>query len=110
MGLHGKLHDAIKAYASKVIGTPIGYASTRHPYFFVDKDGDGRISDAEAVGDNRYQSWTPRLLKAAYNYQVASKDRGGYVHNPTYLVQLLHDSLMSLAEKVDLQTSKLRRP
>ena len=40
---------------------------------------------------NRYRSWTPRLLKAAYNYQVVSKDPGAYTHNPTYALQLLHD-------------------
>jgi hypothetical protein len=59
---------------------------------------------------NRYQSWTPRLLKAAYNYQVAAKDRGGYVHNPAYLLQLLHDSLQSLSERVKIDTSGLQRP
>ncbi len=110
VGLRQQLFTAIGVYASKIAGTPIGYAPGRHPYFYIDKDGDGRISDAEAVAANRYQSWTPRLLKAAYNYQVASKDPGGYVHNPTYILQILHDSLMSLAEKVDVPTSGLRRP
>lgn len=54
--------------------------------------------------------WTPRLLKAAYNYQVAKKDPGGYVHNPTYLLQLLYDSLDSLSQQVDLDMTALRRP
>jgi hypothetical protein len=59
---------------------------------------------------NRYQSWTPRLLQAAYNYQVAKKDPGGYVHNPAYLLQLLHDSLESLSERVEIDMGRLRRP
>ncbi len=59
---------------------------------------------------NRYQSWTPRLLKAAYNYQVAAKNPGGYVHNPGYLLQLLHDSLESLSERVEVDIGRLSRP
>ncbi len=99
-GLHAKLLDAIRAYAAEVAGTPIGYAPGSFPYFFIDTDADGAISPEEAAVPNRYASWTPRLLKAAYNYQVAAKDPGGYVHNPHYLLQLLHDSLESLSERV----------
>lgn len=109
-GLHRQLLGAIKAYAAKIANSPIGYAPGTFPYFFIDGDGDGRIGGAEAVMPNRYRSWTPRLLKAAYNYQVVSKDPGAYTHNPTYALQLLHDSLMSLGERVDLQTRGLRRP
>jgi hypothetical protein len=50
------------------------------------------------------------LLKAAYNYQVVQKDPGGYVHNPTYMLQLLYDSLESLSLRVDVEMSALRRP
>ena len=32
-------------------------------------------------------AWTPRLLKAAYNYQVASKDPGTFAHNAKYIIQ-----------------------
>ena len=108
-GLHARLHDAIRAYGAEVAGTPIGYADA-HPYFFADTDGDGTIGTAEAVFPNRYQSWTPRLLKAAYNYQVVAKDPGGYAHNPAYLMQLLHDSLESLSERVAIDMSAIQRP
>jgi len=37
----------------------------------------GRIDEGEAA----YVTWTPRLLKAAYNYQYAQKDPGAAVHN-----------------------------
>ena len=109
-GLHERLYGAIQAYASEVAGTPIGYASGSFPYFFADTDGDGEIDPEEAVIPNRYRAWTPRLLQAAYNYQVAAKDPGGYVHNPAYLLQLLHDSLGSLAERVEIDMTRLHRP
>ncbi len=109
-GLHARLYDAIQRYAAEVAGTPIGYHKDSFPYFFTDTDADGTIGDDEAVFPNRYQSWTPRLLKAAYNYQVAAKDPGGYVHNPRYLLQLLHDSLASLSEEVEVDMGALSRP
>jgi len=108
--LHGRLYEAIQAYAAEVADAPIGYAKGSFPYFFADTDGDGTIGESEAAFPNRYQSWTPRLLKAAYNYQVVAKDPGGYVHNPTYLLQLLHDSLESLSEQVAVDMQALARP
>lgn len=111
MGLHESLYRAIQAYAAEVSGTPIGYASGQFPYFFNDTDGDGRISAEEATASNRYASWTPRLLKAAYNYQFVAKDPGAYTHNPTYVMQLLYDSLESLSARIDVEImSALRRP
>lgn len=109
-GLHARLNDAIQTYAADIAGTPIGYAKGTFPYFFTDTNGDGEISKDEAVFPNRYQSWTPRLLKAAYNYQVAAKDPGAYVHNPAYVLQLLHDSLESLSEQVSIDMQALSRP
>ena len=47
---------------------------------------------------------------AAYNYQVVAKDGGAWVHNPGYTLQLLHDSIESLAERVDIETGRLKRP
>lgn len=110
MGLHARLGDAIQAYAAEVSAAPIGYAKGTFPYFFADTNADGEIGPDEAVFPNRYQSWTPRLLKAAYNYQVAAKDPGGYVHNPAYVLQLLHDSLESLAERVEIDMAGVTRP
>lgn len=64
----------------------------------------------QATRDNRYQSWTPRLLKAAYNYQVATKDPGGYVHNPRYMLQIMYDSLQDLSQQVEVDMSGMARP
>lgn len=96
--LHGLLLDAIRAYARDVAGSAIGYDDHAHPYFFHDQDGDGAIGEAEAVPPNKYAAWTPRLLKAAYNYQFVATDPGAYAHNAPYVLQLLHDSLADLSE------------
>lgn len=108
--LHRRLGAAIKTYAMEVSGAPIVYHSDRHPYFFTDSDEDGTASEAEAVNTNRYRNWTPRLLRAAYNYQFVAKDPGGYAHNPTYILQLLYDSLESLSGRVDVGTDPMSRP
>jgi hypothetical protein len=110
LGLQNQLYAAIRTYAADVAGAPIVYFDGAFPYFFADPGGTGQITREQAIFPNRYQSWTPRLLQAAYNYQVAKKDPGGYVHNPAYLLQLLHDSLESLSERVEIDVGRLRRP
>lgn len=108
--LHAQLGEAIELYARDIIGTPIVYASSGFPYFFNDSNGDGEVSEGEAIYPNRYQSWTPRLLRAAYNYQFVAKDTAAYTHNPHYALQLLYDSLESLSEQVEVDVSSLTRP
>jgi hypothetical protein len=110
LGLQTRLYEAIRTYAEDVAGAPIVYSDAGFPYFFSDLHGTGEIEREEAIFPNRYQSWTPRLLQAAYNYQVAKKDPGGYVHNPAYMLQLLHDSLESLSEQIDIDMGRLSRP
>jgi hypothetical protein len=84
---------AIQSYASGTIGTAIVYDSATHPYFFIDSNGDGVTDPDEVNGDNRYATWTPTLLRAAYNYQYSQKDPGAFAHNPDYIMQLLYDSM-----------------
>lgn len=108
--LHGRLDQAIRTYAAEVAGTPIVYGASSFPYFFIDGNGDGVAAPEEAAFPNRYQSWTPRLLKAAYNYQVIAKDKAIYTHNPHYALQLLYDSLESLSESVNVDMTGLVRP
>lgn len=108
--MHARLGEAIGLYAAEVAGAPIVYADDAYPYFFADTDADGELDAAEAAFPNRYQSWTPRLLKGAYNYQFVAKDPGGYAHNPTYLMQLLHDSIADLAEATGTAPDGLTRP
>lgn len=95
--LQAMLYTAIQAYAAEVAGTPIVYGNS-HPYFFIDTDGDGEASPEETVRANAYNQFTPVLLQAAYNYQVTTKDPGGYAHNPRYHIQLLYDSIEALNE------------
>lgn len=103
------LGDAIQNYSVEIVGTPAIYADA-YPYFFNDSNADGAADTEEAVYPNRYQSWTPRMLKAAYNYQFVTKDPGAYAHNPHYALQLLFDSIESLSERVDVDMSGLTRP
>ncbi len=95
-GLQEMLYQAIQAYAEEVAGTPIVYDAGSYPYFFLDTNADGEVSEDEAAFPNQYNAWTPRLLKAAYNYQVSLKDPGEYAHGGKYIIQLLYDSIEDL--------------
>lgn len=108
--LHERLWSAIATYAAEVAQAPVVYDSQAYPYFFADTDDDGRLTAGEAVFPNRYQGWTPRMLKAAYNYQYVAKDTGAHAHNPHYAIQLLYDSLENLSEAIDVDMSGLARP
>lgn len=92
-GMQELLYQAMQAYATEVSGSGIVYDPASHPYFF------------DEAGES-YASWTPRLAKAAYNYQVSQKDPGAFAHGGKYIIQLLFDSVISLnevlAEPIDL--------
>ncbi|NQV56325.1 MAG: polyheme membrane-associated cytochrome C [Rhodospirillales bacterium] len=108
--MHKALLGAIQAYADKVAGGKIAYDGHKYPYFFNDKNGNGKADRPEAIFPNQYRKWTPRLLRAAYNYQFVAKDPGVYAHNPEYVIQLMHDSLADLSTKAPVDISKLVRP
>lgn len=101
-----QLYAAMQSYAVETIGTGVVYSSAAYPYFFTDGNGNAMADPEEANYGNQFASWTPRLLRAAYNYQYALKDPGSYVHNSQYIVQLLHDSL----EDLDMDVSGMDRP
>lgn len=88
--LAAMLLTAIEAYAEQH-SQPILYDETSHPYWFLKVDGQK---------GGAYNAFTNRLLKAAYNYQVAHKDPGQYAHNAKYIIQLLHDSIADLNTKL----------
>lgn len=100
------LYVALQAYAAETVGTGILYDSHSYPYFFVDTNGNGEIDEDEVNRDNRFNSWTPRLLRAAYNYQYAQKDPGAFAHNSAYIMQVLYDSL----EDIGADVSDMTRP
>lgn len=98
------LYAAIQEYAASTAGTEaVVYDSQSYPYFFIDANGNGEIDEGEA---DRYGTWTPRLLKAAYNYQYSQKDPGAFAHNGPYILQILYDSL----EDIGGDTSGMTRP
>ena len=93
MSFEDALLASIQAYASDTIGTGIIYNPNSYPYWFVDLDGNGVADQSEVSSDNSYKSWTPTLLRAAYNYQYMQKDPGVFAHNPDYALQVLYDSI-----------------
>ena len=86
-GLQEALLAQIQTYAQDTGGAEIKYDAATYPYFM---GADGKA----------YPNWTPRLLKAAYNYQVSIKDPGAFAHGNKYIVQLLYDSIADLGGDV----------
>jgi len=84
------LFAQIQSYA-EAHGGAISYDAHVYPYF---SGADGKA----------YAAWTPRLLKAAFNYQYVQKDPGAYVHNPKFVIQFLIDSIADLGGDVATYT------
>lgn len=105
-GMQDILYGAIQTYAIEKGKAPIVYEPATHPYFFLDTNKNGAADPDEANGDNRYNAWTARLAKAAFNYQVSIKDPGAFAHGGKYIIQLLYDSTedlnAALSQPVDL--------
>lgn len=96
-GLKEKLYRGIQRYGSEVLQQTICYSPDAYPYWFRSATGaTAECTDEEASFDNAYEQWSPRLVRAAYNYQMARKDPGAYVHNGRYIIKLLHDSITDL--------------
>jgi hypothetical protein len=101
------LYAQIQTYATETSGAGIVYNSAAYPYWFLDKDGNGEPDkDDKGASVNFNGNWTPKLLKAAFNYQYTQKDPGAFVHNPKYVLQFLIDSIEDLGGDV----SKYTRP
>ena len=98
------LYTAIQTYAADTAGAPIIYSANSYPYFFADTNGNGELDPDEANGGNSYKSWTPNLLRAAYNYQYSVKDPGVFAHNPDYIMQVLYDSIEAVGGDVSTFT------
>lgn len=103
-GLQGELYAQLQAYSKDKTGAIIVYDAATYPYWFADADGDGAVNQADRKNVN-FTTWTARLLKAAYNYQVSIKDAGAFAHGNKYIIQLLFDSIEDLGGDV----SKLAR-
>ncbi|MBN1179519.1 MAG: hypothetical protein JXD18_09920 [Anaerolineae bacterium] len=84
------LYAAMQDYSAG-IGNAVVYDGHAYPYFFNE-------------AGERYAGWTPRLLRAAYNYQYFQKDPGAYAHNGIYSVQVLYDAIADLGGDVSGMT------
>ena len=91
--LHEKLMAAMQDYVTAKGNMGELVYSDEYPYF---ANGRGEV----------FVSWTPRLLRAAYNYHLVAKDRGSFAHNPNYVIQLLYDSIEDLGGS----TAGMNRP
>jgi hypothetical protein len=98
--MYNAVYAAMQAYATKVAGNGIVYSAGTYPYFFNDSNNNGEADADELTSSNGFASFTPQLLRAAYNYQVVTKDPGGFTHNGKYLIQVLYDSLEALGADV----------
>ncbi len=103
------LYAAIQTYAADVAGTPILYADS-FPYFFVDTNANREADSDEVNFGNQYKSWTPRLMRAAYNFHFSHEDPGNFAHNARYVLQLLYDSTDSLDEQIETPIEDMIRP
>jgi len=102
--MHDKLLVAIQAYAKNTAGVSILYDSSSYPFFYIDPNNNGKLDPDEKTTANKYNAWTPRLLRAAYNYQYVINDPGAFAHNSTYTIQVLYDSLADIGGDVSGMT------
>jgi len=100
-GIMDAAYDTIKRYARTVLNRPIVYNGDANPYWFFDNNGNG-VADADDT--TTYNAFSVRLLKAAYNYQVAKKDPNNYAHGGKYIIQLLYDGIEDLNTKLAVAT------
>jgi hypothetical protein len=103
--LRDALYAEIQAYANNTVGTGITYNTDAYPYWFVDADGDD-VADEKDGAAVAYTTWTPRLLKAAYNFNFFRKNPGAGAHNGKYAIQVIYDSIEDLGGDV----TKYARP
>lgn len=108
--LKTQLYTAIQQYARTMGGVPIAFSPEAFPYWYADRNGNGKVDADELRPDNKYPAYTPRLLQAVYNYTFAIRDPGAAYHNGAYTAQLLHDSLRSLSERVSVGMQGKVRP
>jgi hypothetical protein len=95
-GMRAKLLVAIQAYATNVAGTAICFdnSATNPNRFYLD---DGTSANGRCGTQvTEYNKYTPRLLKAAYNYMIATNDVGAWAHNPRYAIEVLYDTIADL--------------
>ena len=107
-----ELYGAIQRYAKTAGGASIAFSKEAFPYWYNDVNGNGKVDPDELKPANKYPAYTPRLMQAVYNYAFVTRDPGAAYHNPRYTLQVLHDTLESLAQsgKADVNMQGKLRP
>lgn len=100
------LLEMITSYAADVADSPLVYDGTRFPYFFLDANNDGFADEVDGAR-TPYNAWTPRSLRAAYNWKLVTADPGNYAHNPAYVLELLYDSIADLSDPLGTDVKAL---
>jgi len=100
--LRDVLYAEIQKYAKATTGNAIVYNPDAYPYWFADANGNGE-ADAD---EKAFTTWTPRLLKAAYNYNFLRKQPDVHIHNGKYGIQVTIDTI----EDIGGDVSKYARP
>jgi hypothetical protein len=90
-GLGAKLFTAITTYATTIAGAPI--CTLDNKWYIV---ADAAVACGTAPNATAYNKFTPRLLKAAFNYQMYQNDVGAWAHNPRYAIEVIYDSIADL--------------
>lgn len=77
-------------------------------YHILEQLGEDGTKDLDDSGNPvQFSGYTPRLLRAVFNYQLVNElNPDSYAHNPEYVIQLIYDSIENLGGDV----SKFLRP
>lgn len=95
--------NQMQTVAVATAGANLCYDCATYPYWFkhTATGTNGAVCDTgEASYANQFKKWTPRLAKAAFNYQFYHKDPGAWAHNPNYSAQILIDTAADLGASV----------
>lgn len=109
-GVKAVLWQAMHQYALNTTGNALAFKTEQYPYVFIDTNADGVLDESEANFGNQFKSFTPRLLRAAYNYMFVVKDAAAYLHNAEYALQLMYDAIEDLAGESGVSVDALIRP
>jgi hypothetical protein len=115
LNMKATFYQAIQKYSAKLGNVNAGtsticFDDARYSYWFVATAADitngtctgtvgwGTIADATKtppVADSNTR-WTPRLVRATYNYKFLAQDAGAWIHNPRYAAQIMYDAVKDL--------------
>jgi hypothetical protein len=94
----------MQTVAVSTTGGSLCYDGAAYPYWFkhAGTTPTGGVCDAgeSSASSKAFKNWTPKLLKAAFNYQFYHKDPGAWAHNPDYSAQILIDTAADLGANV----------